>query len=364
MKGKQTMEAFGLPSGRYEARVTETTLLEPARKHGWRIRINATVDRNGKEVLAFRDLAGDGADPYKLTSGRRKTLREFAARLGVQSEGPTEEIVAAILGIQGRRVTAHLRPGPMGMVVTLHQAEQLPDPVEGPLAGEVLDRVDPNQVEPAYREQTLTAQGAHEQLLAGLRHAHRGLALASQACWRLRQDEGWVALGYDSIGQYLASPEVAMAKSTFYGLADIWEQYVEEGGVDHTRLCAPSKLEVPLPAIKAGDVTAEEAIADAEVLGLRDLREKYRGDDDGGSSSGSSGSSSRVQFPFECPGCSLVVESPEAVNQAGVVYEGHRWPEGWSSEQVLAAVAAAKQLAPEPVAPPPGQTSLEEPVAA
>ena len=55
-----------------------------------------------------------------------------------------------------------------------------------------------------------------------------------------------------------------------------------EGGADPQALQAggPSKLVVPIPAIKAGEVTVTEALEDVEALGLRDLREKYQGEKD------------------------------------------------------------------------------------
>lgn len=337
----KVMENFGLPAGRYPAVVEKVDVVQSGRKKEekkWQLRLAVAVERNGKTVLEFRPLGGD--EPYALSKSQRDGLRTMAERLGVQHTGPAEEIVAAIEALQGARVTAYVRPTKMGMAVTCSKNGDEPEVV----SGDVLDRMP--DAEPAYRQKTLDAQGAHEQLLAGLHHAHRGLALAAEACWRLREDEGWVALGYDSISNYLASPEVAMARSTFYSLADIWEQYVEEGGIDRQRLCAPSKLEVPLPAIKAGDVTAEEAISDAEALGLRDLRAKYRDDDDeDGSSSSSSSRGTRVEFPIGCRSCGSVIEDETGAIADGIVYRDHRWPADWEHEQVVAAVAAAEEVA-------------------
>lgn len=336
------MERFGLPAGRYVVQLAAVDLLRPARRHGWRLRLTATVLRNGKDVLVFRDLARNGGDPYAVTGQSRKTLRAFAARLGAQDHGPVEEIVAGIRGLAGGQCMAHVRDGKMGMTVMLYRSDP-PEHTEKAIAGEVLDAMPP--VEPEYRQRTLDAQGAHEQLLAGLHHANRGLALASEAAWRLRRDDGWVALGFDSIGQYLASPEVSMSRSTFYALADIWECYVVKGGQDYQRLVAPSKLEVPLPALREGEVTAGEALADAEALGLRDLRAKYRGEkherDDGSPAGGL-----KVRFPAVCVACGVVIADESGVRSGdGIVFGGHRWPEGWSHEQILAATTAAAEVA-------------------
>jgi hypothetical protein len=60
-------------------------------------------------------------------------------------------------------------------------------------------------------------------------------------------------------------------------MAQIWELYVLDGGVDPRQLAvaSPSKFAIPMRAIGANEVTVAEALADVETLGARDLREKY-----------------------------------------------------------------------------------------
>jgi hypothetical protein len=291
------METFGLAPGRYPATVERVVVERDGQKGAHYLDIICRVQRNGKQVMETRKMGRSSA--YDLTDGQRKSLRALAKRVGAQDSGPAEEVIASIRERQGATLTAHVRPNPMGgIAVTLYNPN---GNGHAPVSGEALDRLPDH--EPEYTERTVVAQGAHEQLLTGLHHASRGFALAAQACHRLRLDEGWTALGYDSLGQYLASPEIGMSRSTFYSLADIWEQYVEQGGQDERRLCAPSKLEVPLAALKAGDVTPEEALEDAETLGLRDLRAKYRGDAE------PSGRPDRPpSFPFGCSHCGSLIE--------------------------------------------------------
>lgn len=345
------LEAFGAPAGRYPATVLRTELLEPAlpnrrraKPYPWRLRLIVKAHQTGTELVVDRDLAADGEDAYALTPARRKTLRAFAERLGLKGTGPAEEIVAALLGLAQHDVTAHVRPGKFALMVTLYRATGASNGALAAAAGETHERLpDP---EAQLRERTAVAQGAHEMLMTGLHHANRGLALVSDACWRLRQGEGWVALGYDTVSGYLASPEVSLSRAQFYAHADIWQVYVVDGGCDERRLCAPSKLEVPLAAIKAGTVTADEAIADCEALGLRDLRAKYRGEDDEPSGGGDDPDpSGRLDFPLACRACGvLIADEDGVVRSAGIVYENFRWPEAWSHDQVLAAVAAAKAI--------------------
>lgn len=299
---EETMEAFGLPPGRYDATVERVEVDRNGKSGHHFLDIICRVQRNGKRVIESRKMGR--ADAYDLSEGQRKALKALAKRIGAQDSGPAEEIVASIRERQGSTVSARIRPNPMGgLSVTVFGTQ--PETV----SGEVLDRMPAH--EPEYTERTRDAQGAHEQLLTGLHHANRGLALAASACHRLRLDEGWTALGYDSLGQYLASPEIAMSRSQFYALADIWEQYIEQGQVDERRLVAPSKLEVPLAALKAGDITVDEAIEDAETLGLRDLRQKYRGEKE------ASGRPERPpSFPFACTHCGSMLESTDDIAEA------------------------------------------------
>lgn len=333
------MDDFGLPAGRYDAELRGVDLIEPKGRKPWLLELTVKVQRNGRELVVRRELSTT-KDPYDLTTNRRRSLRDFASKLEVQSTGPVEEIIAAMRALVGETVKARVRPGRFGLSITLSRGDDDPDAPPEPVSGDVLDALP--VTEPDYRQRTVDAQGAHEQLLTGLRHAHRGLALAAEACWKLRNDEGWVALGYDSVGAYLADPDVSISRSQFYALADIHDSYVVHGGLEQQQLTAgPSKLEVPIPAIKAGEVTAEEALADAEVLGLRDLREKYRNGD-----GASNGKAQSVKLPFACLACGTLIESTDQARPPdGVEYHGHRWPAGWSHEQVVAAFQAGQKAA-------------------
>jgi hypothetical protein len=60
-------------------------------------------------------------------------------------------------------------------------------------------------------------------------------------------------------------------------MAQIWELYVLDGGISPLSLAvaSPAKFAIPMRALGANEVTVEEALADVETLGARDLREKY-----------------------------------------------------------------------------------------
>lgn len=303
------MALLGIPAGRYPARVGVVNVTRGRNQRNvgaWFLQVEATVLRNNKLVREHRPLSRTSAtDPFALAPTQVKGLQTYARRLGVQDTGPAEEIVAAIKRLGGEKVTAHVRPGPMGLHVSLYALE------DGPVTGEVLDPVPATE----YTERTQTAQSAHEQLLAGLHHANKGLALAAEAAWKIRQEEGWLALGYAGIGEYLAGPEIGLSRPDFYALGDIWEQYIVSGGQDENRLVAPSKLTVPMRALKAGEVSPGDALTDAETLGLRDLRIKYRGEKE--PESGRPDAASReFGYPFACAACGTVIE-----DDAGIIKE-------------------------------------------
>ena len=117
------------------------------------------------------------------------------------------------------------------------------------------------------------------------------LADGREALWRLTEalyafDEirGWRRLGYDTLGEWLADPEIGMRKSTYVERVATWRKLMVERKVDAERVRGldPSKVAIVTRAISRGKdaegraVTIDEALADAETLGNRDLRDRYQ----------------------------------------------------------------------------------------
>ena len=100
----------------------------------------------------------------------------------------------------------------------------------------------------------------------------------AEMLWRWDEMRGWLRLGYETLGEWLADPEITMKRSAYYGMVGAWQRLVVERGVDpeRIRLLAPSKVDVVLPAITAGTTTIDEGLGDAEALGEDGLRQKYR----------------------------------------------------------------------------------------
>jgi len=124
---------------------------------------------------------------------------------------------------------------------------------------------------------TNVAQDQYNRLLEGLGTARMALSAVAQACHELSRDKSWIDLGYESLAEFLASPEITLTRTQFFSMAQVWERYVLDGGVDPRDLAVahPSKLAIPLRALGANEVSVAEALADVATLGARDLREKY-----------------------------------------------------------------------------------------
>jgi hypothetical protein len=130
------------------------------------------------------------------------------------------------------------------------------------------------------------AQERREESFALDQEVKAALADGRAAMWRLAKaiyefDElaCWSALGYESLAHWLADPEVGLRKTQFYALRSRWEQLhvLRKVGEEELKELPPSKVDVVLPAIRAGTVKLEQALGDAKAMGFRDLRSVYRG---------------------------------------------------------------------------------------
>lgn len=116
------------------------------------------------------------------------------------------------------------------------------------------------------------------EIKGAIRAVHAKTWTLAEHLYRLSEEHHWVHLGYETLNEWLAQPEIGLSRSSFFRLVQAWRDLVQVKKVAPTRLSRiePSKVQEVLPAIMAGDVYAEDALADAEALGFRDLREKYR----------------------------------------------------------------------------------------
>lgn len=92
------------------------------------------------------------------------------------------------------------------------------------------------------------------------------------------EQNGWTALGYDTLGEWLADPEIGMSRTTFYRLVGVYRDLKRlKVSAKELPTLEPSKVELVLSRVKRHEVKLEDALEDARELGKRDLRIKYLG---------------------------------------------------------------------------------------
>lgn len=116
-----------------------------------------------------------------------------------------------------------------------------------------------------------------EKVKTNLRVGRESLWEVAQALYEFDESNGWSALGYDKLNDWLAQPDIGISRSHYFRLVSVYHEMVVLRQVDAERLkeIEPQKIQIVLPAVKSGKVQLEEALDDAEALGRRDLRERY-----------------------------------------------------------------------------------------
>ena len=116
-----------------------------------------------------------------------------------------------------------------------------------------------------------------QQVKTGLLKARGGLWEAASALYAFTEESGWLALGYDTLGEWLADPDITLTRTTYYRMVDTWRELHVVRELDAPTLGSldMTKVSIALPALKAGKAQLEDVVSDARELGARDLREKY-----------------------------------------------------------------------------------------
>jgi hypothetical protein len=102
---------------------------------------------------------------------------------------------------------------------------------------------------------------------------------AARALHAFDAEAGWSALGYESVRHYCADPEIGISRSTYHRMIRAYEQTVVRRQIDFDRIkqLDRSKVDIVLSKVTTGEKAIDEALDDAETLGLQDLRELYWG---------------------------------------------------------------------------------------
>jgi hypothetical protein len=115
------------------------------------------------------------------------------------------------------------------------------------------------------------------QIKSGLRAGREAMWDVARGLHEFDEENGWTALGIDSLGEWLADPEVGMTRATYFRMVKCHRFLIEQKKLAPARVAELelSKVEIVLPKLKAGSVKMDDALADVQHLGARDLREKY-----------------------------------------------------------------------------------------
>lgn len=131
-----------------------------------------------------------------------------------------------------------------------------------------------------FDQQVKAAHRVEQRIKTGLRAGVEALWEVAAGLYEFDEMAGWSALGYESLAHWLADPEVSMRKRTFYRLTGAYRETVvlREIPYEAVKHVDVSKLDVVLPAVKAGRKPMDEALSDAQEMGYRDLRQEYQGE--------------------------------------------------------------------------------------
>lgn len=93
------------------------------------------------------------------------------------------------------------------------------------------------------------------------------------------EERMWEPLGLETLEEWLASPEVELSRTDVFRVVRVYRGLVLERGVSPEELhgLSAGKLDVLLPALKAGRIDTDEALSQARALTRRDLVAEHGG---------------------------------------------------------------------------------------
>ena len=112
---------------------------------------------------------------------------------------------------------------------------------------------------------------------ANMVSAHSAWWALAESLYEFHDLRGWRAVGYETVAEFLAQPEIGMAERTFFNAVRMWRDYhvVRQLPKEALAEAAPSKMREALPAVMAGDASPEQVLEDAKSLSYRDVIERY-----------------------------------------------------------------------------------------
>lgn len=143
---------------------------------------------------------------------------------------------------------------------------------------DIVQQPEARQLTQAEHDAWVSSAYAHEtKVKEGLTGARSNLWSAAEALYHFAEETGWAALGYDTLGEWLAAPEITISRRTYFQMVQAWRELVVVRQVDsaNIRTLDLTKVSIALPALTAGRAEVDDVLADVEALAAPDLREKY-----------------------------------------------------------------------------------------
>lgn len=273
-------QSGALPDGCYQATLKHVVWQEEKRK----LRLIGLLD-NEREVHQVISRAKPATvEKWNALHGQRVLVQVRRIPRTGQVTGSFRPADGTVVGFGGVRMTDEGEIKTSGKVSATRQARTptTPDLVEDP--DTAAHSAFPAAVSSSSIDEPARAYHHHEQLLTGLATTRRGLADIAEACYQIQQGKLWTALGYDRLADYLSDPDITLTRREFFRAAAIHEAYVSGTlralDPEVLELAPASKWEAALPGASDASVPDDDLIADVQTLGIRDLRARYRGEDE------------------------------------------------------------------------------------
>ena len=121
------------------------------------------------------------------------------------------------------------------------------------------------------------AHDTHKRIVGIVRGMREAWVSLAADLYNFFDQQMWADLGHESFDSYLADPDVEIGRRWAYELVALYRELVINRQIETATLKAiePSKLQEVLPAMRRGQVTIRQALADAQSLSRNDIRERY-----------------------------------------------------------------------------------------
>jgi hypothetical protein len=100
----------------------------------------------------------------------------------------------------------------------------------------------------------------------------------AEALYKFDEGTHWLSLNYDTLSDWLASPDIVMSRRTYNRCVSAWRRYHVMWKLDRPTLAQLdlTKADIMAPVVEKGLVKLKEAIADIREMGADDLRKEKR----------------------------------------------------------------------------------------